>query len=158
MEIYCADCGCLVERGVVIIPCGTDECCCAQLPVAEPMETMAARVRPAFNTRDIDTFRGLLAEDARWGEDPDAPNTCHNRSDIIAHLKQLLDEGVRASIVETTTGPRGLACLLEVAWPDPQDAPPDRLSFYQVYVIIDGLVTEIQGYDDHVSAITAVSN
>jgi hypothetical protein len=121
------------------------------------METLATQLRTAFNARDVDTFRGLLAEDARWGEDPDAPNTCHNRAEIIAHIKQLLNEGVRASMTETTTGQRGVACLLEVEWPDPENAPADRLGFYQVYVVTDGLVTEIQGHDDHDSALAAIS-
>ena len=122
------------------------------------MESFATRLRTAFNARDIDTFRGLLADDARWGEDPDAPNTCHNRAEIIAHVKRLLDEGVRASITETETGARGVACLLEVEWPDPGKAPPNRYSFYQVYVVTGGLVTEIQGHDDQDSARAAISN
>lgn len=122
------------------------------------VETLAAQLRAAFNTRDIDTFRGLLAEHARWGEDPDGPNTCHNRAEVIGHVKRLLDEGVRATITETYTGPRGIACLLEVEWPDPENAPPDRYSLYQVYVVTDGLVTEIQGHDDKDSALAAISN
>jgi hypothetical protein len=122
------------------------------------METLATQLRTAFNARDIDTFRGLLAEDARWGEDPDAPNTCHNRAEIVAHMKRLLAEGVRASITETTTGPRGVACLLDVGWPDPNNAPRGRSRFYQVYVVTDGLIIEIQGHDDQDSALAAIAN
>ena len=34
MEIACADCGCVVDRGVIILPCGTHpECCCGDLDV-----------------------------------------------------------------------------------------------------------------------------
>ena len=159
MEMYCADCGCLVERGVRIVPCNTAECCCLDLPIQlRTVDRIADQLRTAFNARDIDTFRGLLAEGARWGEDPDAPNTCHNRAEIIAHVKRLLDEGVRASIIDTTAGPRGVACLLEVEWPDPDGAPPDHLSFYQVYLVTDGVVGEIQGHDDQDSAFAAISN
>ena len=61
------------------------------------------------------------------------------------------------SIVETTTGPRGVACLLEVAWPDPEDARRDRQRFYQVYLVSDGFVTEIQGHDDEEAALAAIS-
>jgi ketosteroid isomerase-like protein len=122
------------------------------------VETLATQLRTAFNTRDIDTFRGLLAKDAHWGEDPGAPTTCHNRSEIIAHFKRLLHEGVRASITETTAGPRGIACLLEVEWPNPKNAPFDRFNFYQVYVVTDGRITEIQGHDDRASALAAISN
>jgi SnoaL-like domain len=120
--------------------------------------TLAEQLSTAFNARDIDTFCGLLAEDARWGEDPEAPNTCHNRAEIIANFKRLLNDGLRAWIVETTTGPRGVACLLEVEWPDAPEARPDRISFYQVYVVTDGVVTEIQGHDDEDSALAAIAN
>ena len=118
------------------------------------VEILATQLRAAFNARDIDTLAGLLAEDARWGEDPDGPTTCRNRAEIIANFKRLLDEGARASITETTTGPRGVACLLDVEWPDPRG----RSSFYQVYVVTDGLVTEIRGYDDQDFALAAISN
>lgn len=36
MEIGCADCGCVVDRGTRTAPCATpDDCCCQDLPVAE---------------------------------------------------------------------------------------------------------------------------
>lgn len=34
MEITCAECGCLVERGVIVTPCDAHPaCCCTDLPV-----------------------------------------------------------------------------------------------------------------------------
>ena len=154
--MYCVDCGCLVERGVRVIPCDTAECCCFELPVAEPMEITAARIRTSFNTRDMDTFRSLIAEDAKWGEDPDHPRTCHSRNDIIATYKRHLAEGVRGRIVETTAGPRGVACLLEVEWPDPE--PQERApGFYQVFLVSGGLVTRIEGHDEREIALAAIS-
>jgi SnoaL-like domain len=122
------------------------------------MEPLATRLQAAFNARDMDTLRELLAEDARWGDDPDAPNTCRGRAEIIANVKRLLAEGVRPSIVETTIGPRGIACLLDVEWPAEGNSRPDRVSFYQVYLVTDSLVTEIQGHDDRDSALAAISN
>ena len=36
MEITCADCGCLVDRGVVIVACAAyPNCCCTELPRRE---------------------------------------------------------------------------------------------------------------------------
>lgn len=36
MEMVCAECGCLVERGVVLRACATyPRCCCELLPEAE---------------------------------------------------------------------------------------------------------------------------
>lgn len=34
MTIICADCGCLVDRGVIVTPCAVyPSCCCADLSV-----------------------------------------------------------------------------------------------------------------------------
>jgi len=33
VEIRCAGCGCLVDRGVRVALCGDPECCCKELPV-----------------------------------------------------------------------------------------------------------------------------
>jgi ketosteroid isomerase-like protein len=158
MEMHCADCGCLVEHGVRLISCDTSECCCVDLPTADPMDTIAARIRNALNARDMDAFRALIAEDARWGEGgPDDARTCHNRNDIIATYKRLLHQGVRGTVTETTTGPGGVVCLVEIEWPD--DAPNRRgPNLYQVFFVTDGLVTRIQGHDDRDLAIAVISN
>jgi hypothetical protein len=118
---------------------------------------LATRLQTAFNARDIDTLRSLLAEGATWGEDPNGESYCHNRNDIIRHLKELLAEGVRATIVDTATGPLGIAAQVEVEWPNPDAAIPDRINIAQVYVVNDGLVTEVHGHDDMESAVAALS-
>ena len=121
-------------------------------------EELALRLQRAFNTRDIDTLRSLLAENATWGDDPEGESFCHDRNDVIAHVKQLLDDGVRATIVGTTTGPRGIAVRVQVDWPAPEDQRPELQAVHQAYMVIDGLVTEIHGYDDHDSALAAISD
>jgi hypothetical protein len=38
VEIFCADCGCVVDRGVIVQPCNRHRgCCCGELPV-RPLE------------------------------------------------------------------------------------------------------------------------
>jgi len=32
MQVECAECGCVVDRGVVVRRCDQDGCCCADLP------------------------------------------------------------------------------------------------------------------------------
>jgi hypothetical protein len=120
-------------------------------------ETLALRLQTAFNDGDIDSFRSMLAEDATWGEDPDGERFCHDRDAIMRNFKRLLAEGVRATIVDTTTGPRGIAAHLEVDWPDPNNARADRIDFFQVYVVAEGLITEIHGRDDQDSALEAIA-
>jgi len=33
VEVACADCGCIVDSRVVVVPCGAADCCCKHLPV-----------------------------------------------------------------------------------------------------------------------------
>jgi hypothetical protein len=121
-------------------------------------EALATQLRTAFNGRDINTLRSLLAEGATWGEDPHGESFCHDRDGIVRRLKQLLAAGVHATIVETRTGTRGIAALVEVEWSKAEDARPDRIGYAQAYVVIDGCITEIHGHDDIDSALAAVSH
>jgi hypothetical protein len=121
-------------------------------------ETLATKLRAAFNARDLDALRSLLAADATWGEDPRGESFCPDRDHIIRRVKQLLAAGVRATIVEATTGPHGIAAELEVEWPATEDAGHNRIRYSQVYVVAGGLVTEIHGHDDWDSALAAVSD
>jgi hypothetical protein len=153
----CADCGCLVEHGIRLIPCETPACCCLDLPVAGAMETVAARLKVALNARDMDAFRALIADDARWGEGgPDDPRTCQNRNEIIANYKRLLDQGVRGTVTETMTGPGGVVCHIEIEWPD---AVPNQRGpiLYQVFLVRDGVVTHIKGMDDRELALETIA-
>jgi hypothetical protein len=123
--------------------------------VTDSMETIAQRISSALNARDMTAFRSLIAEDAKWGEgDIGDGRACHNRNDIIKTYKRLLDQGVRGTVVETITGPAGIACHVEIEWPD--DLPNRRDDLYQVFLVRDGLVTRIEGMDDRDLAIEKV--
>jgi hypothetical protein len=119
-------------------------------------EDLATQLRTVFNDRDIDALRPLLATGATWGDDPGSESFCHDRDGILRRLKMLLAAGVRPTIVETTTGQRGIAARIEVEWPN-AEAPQGRITYAQAYLVDDGLVTEIHGYDDIDSAVAAVS-
>ena len=156
VELACADCGCLVDTGVVLIPCSRPDCCCIHLPAVEPMEAMAARLRVALNARDMNVFRTLIAEDARWGDGgADDERTCHSRNEIIATYERLLAEGVRGTVTETTTGRRGVVCRMDIEWPEANRRGP---TIYQAFFVTDGLVTRIVGHDDPDRAIASISN
>ena len=122
----------------------------------DPMDALAERLRDALNARDMTAFRSLIAEDARWG-DSDLPDgrACFNRNDIIATYKRLLHQGVTGTVVETITGPAGVACHIEIEWLDATDRRP---TLYQVFLVTDGLVTRINGMDDRELAIEQISN
>ena len=55
------------------------------------MARLADRIRHAFDDRDLVDLGALLAPDATWGDDPAGESFCHDRNDIIRHLKQLFE-------------------------------------------------------------------
>lgn len=102
----------------------------------------------------LDAYAELLAEDVRWGDDEN-PNKCRSRSEMITTFARLLGEGVDGEVTEAIVGANGIAVCLHVRWPNPGE---DRsVDLYQDYLVTDGLVTEIQRYDDRRSAISALS-
>jgi hypothetical protein len=119
---------------------------------------LATQIRTAFNGRDLDALRELLAENATWGEDPYGESFCNGRDDIIHRVKHLLASGVRATIIETAAGPRGIAARVEVEWPKGEDPGGRPFVYPQAYVVVDGLVAEIHGHDDFASAVAAISH
>jgi hypothetical protein len=156
MEMYCADCGCLVEGGVRVVPCNTAECCCLDLPLhVRTVEQIADQLRSAFAIKDLDGLGLLLAADARWGDD-DHPNKCRSRSDVIGTFDRLLGEGVDGTVTESVTRPKDVAVELHVQWPNPGEGR--GVNFWQSYIVTNRLVTEIQRHDDRRSAIAAVSH
>jgi SnoaL-like domain len=156
MEVYCAECGCLVDDGVRVVPCHTTDCCCLGLPIQlRTLDQIADQISTAFATKNLDALGRLLADDARWGDD-DHPNKCRSRSDVIATFDRLLGEGVDGEVTEAILGPNGVAVLLRVRWPNPGEGR--GVNFYQAYLVSDGLVTEIQRHDDRRSAIAALSH
>jgi hypothetical protein len=155
MEMYCAACGCLVERGVRVVPCNSAECCCLDLPIhVRTVDQIADQLRSAFATQDLNALGRLLAGNARWGSD-DNPDQCRSRGDVVATFDRLLGEGVEAEITDTIVGPNGLAVLLQIEWPNPGEGR--EASFYQTYRVASGAVTEIQHHDDRKSAVAAIS-
>ena len=152
--MYCADCGCLIERGIRVVPCERGACCCLLLPIqVQTMDRVAAQIQSAFATKDLDALGRLLAPDARWGDD-DHPNKCRSRSDVVATFDRLLAEGVDGTVTEAVIGSNGVAVLLHVQWPNPGEGR--GVNFYQSYIVSDGVVTEIQRHDDRRSAVAAL--
>jgi hypothetical protein len=159
MELRCADCGCLVDRGVRVETCGNADCCCTDLPRRSDLEATAAQIREALNTRNLDELYDLLAEDVRWGTD-DHPRKCRSRSDVLKTFKRQLAEGVRGTVDETITGARGVACRFQVEWPDPADRRRG-VRFFHVYILSGDKIAEIQRHDDRESveaALAPISN
>jgi hypothetical protein len=153
MEMRCAGCGCRVDRGVRLIPCGTVDCCCSDLTLASPVEIVAAKLRVAFADQDLELLGTVLVDDCRWGDD-DAPNRCRCRQDVVATFSRVLGEGVTGVVTETAVDEGGVALGLEVLWPEPGPGRKER--FWHAYLVRDGRVAEIQRHDDRRSTLRAI--
>lgn len=151
----CADCGCQVQRDVRADVCGREGCCCRDLPTQQQLDDIAAGVKAAFEARDMVTFGELLADDARWGDD-DAPSKCRTRSDVIATFQRLLGEGVGGEVTETKTGPAGILCRMRIHWPS-ADIRERRDVVLHLYRVRNGLIVEIEPFDDQTAAEAALA-
>jgi hypothetical protein len=73
---------------------------------------------------------------------------------VLATYRRLVDEGVTGDVTETKTGPAGVMCGLRVEWPGGAASRPTTL--FQVFLVRDGRISEIRGYDDRESAVEAI--
>lgn len=121
--------------------------------VIEPRD-LADRIRAAYEGADLEAFGTVLAADARWGDD-DHPNRCRSGADVLRTFAQWLDCGVAAEVLGVDSGPAGVFCRLHVNWIDPDDRPRG-VNFTHVFMIGNGLITEIRRYNDPSSAAQAI--
>lgn len=117
-------------------------------------DALVDRIRAAYQASDLQALGALLAEDVRWGDD-DHPNRCRSRADVLSTFERWTGTGVSAQILDTRSGPQGVLCRLRVDWADPADRPRGA-TFIHVFLVRDGLITEIRRYDDEASATAAI--
>ncbi|GEM_PF-1861938 len=114
---------------------------------------LAALVRKALTTLDLDAFGALLHDNVRWGTD-DHPRRCRSRSEVLATLRRAVDDGARAEVTEVTGGSTGLLCGFVVHWPA-SGGPARRRRLFHVYVVHEGRIAEIKPFTDRASAALA---
>jgi anti-sigma B factor antagonist len=120
---------------------------------AQPLEVIAGQIAAAYATANLDLFTAILADNATWDYDNqhDARRT---RDEIMATFSELHAIGVDARVVEMRIGRGGVACHLQIVWPEATIGRRD--SVYQVYLVDNGLVTEIQGFHERELALSAI--
>ena len=101
-------------------------------------------VRETIEQADLDSFGSLLSEDVVWvgiwpGE------LCRNREQVVAMLEQARARGRQMS-------PEVVAERDDMLVVDPHLPDSER---HQVFVLADGLVSEIRAYPDRAAAVAA---
>jgi hypothetical protein len=107
-------------------------------------EQVAAGLRTAYETADLAALGELLHPDVRWGGAEDTPDTCHNRSDVLAWYRRGYESGMRATVIEMLTRPGAVFLALRVSG----RAPGKAILVHQVFRLADGLVADIRGYPE----------
>lgn len=103
---------------------------------------VAAGLRTAYETANLDALSELLHPDVRWGGEEDTPETCHNRSDVLTWYRRGYESGMRATVIDALTGPDAVLLTLRVSGREPGKA----VVVHQVFRLTDGLIADIRGY------------
>ena len=143
--IECADCGCVVDRGLRLRACANAKCCCAQLPM-QSMEMLAARVRDAMESADLTQIGVLLTPNARWGAPEQEVPTCRNSRQILTWYGAAKEKGVRAKVTDTVVIGEHIVVGLKMHSTDGSSNAPDG-ERWQVLTVADGRIDEIRGYE-----------
>lgn len=116
---------------------------------------LAQQLSDALDAADLEAAGELMSEDVTWGDVDDARG-CRNRRDVLATFARLMDLGVRGTVSEVVTGPRGIMVGLSVQWP-PGHSRESATTLHQVYLVRDEEIVEILGFDDRDAASAALA-
>ena len=79
MTIACADCGCLVDRGIRVESCPDPDCCCQHLPVATADDTTENNRDPVLVLADPS-----MTEPTTWATAREAVTVVLDRRHLVA--------------------------------------------------------------------------
>lgn len=114
---------------------------------------VAANVRTALESADLDAFADLLDPHVTWGAPGDPSPPCQNRNQVLDWYRQGHAEGRRAHVLDVTSHDNKILVAMTVT--DPQHPTGDAHERWQVLTVTGGRVVDIRGYDDHDDATTA---
>ncbi len=117
------------------------------------MELIAAHVRTALQSADLETYKDLLDPDVTWGAPDDSNPGCRNRHQVLAWYRGRAD-GVPAGVTETVVRGNKILVGLVVGPRDVADAGGSPR--WQVLTVSRGLVSDIRGFEDRTSAIASM--
>ena len=106
-------------------------------------QAIAEHLRSAFEQQDLGILAGVLDPEVRWGGEEDTPETCHNRADVLAWYRGLIDRGFRATVAATAVEPDRVVLTLDVTRPG-----GGTTRNHQVFRIAAGHIVDIRGQEE----------
>lgn len=111
-------------------------------------------LRDALESQGVDGFSALLAPDVTWGAPGDPNPTCRNRREVVQWYQRGFGRGVRASVFEILPVGDGVLVGLVVTGSSAGRGVARHVERWQVLAITDGLVSDIRGFEDRLSALS----
>jgi hypothetical protein len=115
------------------------------------IERLAERLQAAYAAEDLTQLAPLLDDNVRWGDDDNDERTCHNRADVLAWYRNLIDGGMKGRVVEVIVQPDAVIMGLAITGPAPAGDHPTLV--YQVHRVGNGQIIEIEGFQDRTEAL-----
>lgn len=126
----------------------------AETPVAST-EDLAAAVRSALDSADLDRFAHLLAPDVQWGAPDDPKPPCRSRRDVIRWYERGKAQGRRARVLDVAI--HGDRLVVHLRFRDESGPlPDDEQDRWQVLICKAGQVADIRGYETAEEALDRV--
>lgn len=119
---------------------------------SQSIDELAAMVRGALQSADLDAYRELLDPDVTWGAPDDDRWGCHGRREVLDWYRQGRARGVRADVVETVVLRDKILVGLKVRSSSETDEG-DASDRWQVLTVVDGRVKDIRGFEDRDEAL-----
>lgn len=114
---------------------------------------IAASVRAALESADLDAFADLLDPHVTWGAPGDPKPPCQNRNQVLNWYRQGRADGRRAHVVDVTSQDDKILIAMTVTdLHHPTGYGQER---WQVLTVAGGRVVDIRGYDDPAEAAVA---
>lgn len=121
------------------------------------MEDLAAAVRSALDSSDLDRVAHLLAPDVRWGASDDPKPPCRSRHDVIRWYERGKAQGRRARVLDVVSHGDRLVVHLRVR-DESALVPNEEQDRWQVLTCVGGQVVDIRGYETAEEALNRVSD
>ncbi|WP_406430193.1 nuclear transport factor 2 family protein [Streptomyces sp. NBC_00631] len=117
------------------------------------LSVVAAHLRGALNTANWQVLAEVLHPNVCWGHPGRSAGSCRGRSRVLGRCARLYARAQRMTVDETFTYPGAVVLGLQI-----RGATHTAVSggtVYQVFDVVDGLVTRITGYADRSRALRA---
>jgi hypothetical protein len=116
------------------------------------IDRLAAQIRAALQSADLDAYRDLLDPDVAWSPPDDLTSGCHNRKVVLAWYGRGRERGTRADVTDVVSHRDKILVGLKVYVPDESDesSESDR---WQPLTVVSGRVKDIQGFDVREEAV-----